>query len=101
MKDAWDFVFHLENDLEPIHKSNYRMYKRFAHSVFSIEFPDTRVQKAQRILMRLRNTSPEIIRGWGYKKAHITNNRAAYIWLAANFVLGSNWKWAAFEKIGC
>ena len=35
LKDAWELVFQLENDLEPIQKSNYQMYKRFANSVFS------------------------------------------------------------------
>lgn len=99
LKDAWELVC-LESDPEPIHKLNYRMYKQFVHSVFSMKFPDIRIQKAQRIFMRLRNTSPEIICGWDYKKAHIANNQTAYIWLAANFVLGSNWTWAAFNKIG-
>ena len=99
MKDAWKLV-RLESDPEPVHKLNYRTHKRFVHAVFSTKFPDMRVQKAQRIFMRLRNTSPEIIRGWDYNKALIANNRTAYIWFAANFVLGSNWTWATFDKIG-
>ena len=50
-------------------------------------------------MIRLRNTTPEIVNGWDYTKAHITTNPLANLWVAANTVLGSNWIWNDFSKI--
>ena len=57
------------------------------------------IQKVRFIMIRLRNTTPEIITGWDYGKARITNNPLANLWVAVNTVLGSNWIWINHSKI--
>lgn len=98
-KGAWEWSFQLESKTIPIHKAGFKMYKRFVQNIFIVQHPHIPLQIAQRICMRLRNTSPEIIRGWDYEKAHIANNPIANIWLVSSIVLGSNWKWIDIEKI--
>ena len=101
IKDNWAKFRTKKNDNAPIgqffHVIDYKTASlldqlEYVRYVFEdLEQNERHIQKIRFIMIRLRNTTPEIITGWDYEKARITNNPLANLWVAVNTVLGSDW----------
>ena len=88
MQDEWQRVLETDFICTVMSKD---MCKTFIQQTFDVDSASADQQRVQSACHQLVATSPKYIEGWTWSNASLQGSNWAFLWLAANELLGSKW----------